>query len=301
MKKAVINILFCLIVIGLGIIIYKYISEKTEEKYSVSGIISASGSLYGEAGGADHFGGNITGSDFSGSDYSGSDIHYAGTSELSPVTLFVGINPESAAVTGITLEILRCGPGSSLTCIGIPSDSRFTMSEELYRKLSALLPQMPQIATLSETFHYFGIKALPSLSADDGSEVSSAMTALTLMLSELAGTKVSSYVLVNSDTFEDLFGSPSKVQGSAQSGGESGANSALLLSESNRHLELFREIWASAFTNVSLNGRLVYLETFDALRSSDITLLYAEGERTNFAFQIDKNSLTLRVYNAMNK
>lgn len=366
MKKAIINILFCLIVIGLGIIIYNYVLEKTGERYSVSGIISAtenSGEESSDSGNSGTNGFDTSGSGAGSSDAIGSgnstsgtvsgnvstySIPAAGSSELAPVTLFVGINPDSAAITDISLEILRCGSHSSLTYISIPSDSRFTMSEELYQKLSALLPQMPQIATLSETFHYFGIKELPKaedfgshfenrsdiqseinygshseissdiqsgINPDIHSEINAAMTALTSMLSELAGTKISSYVLVTSDTFETLFTPVTNSAGNSNAAGNSSSenksnaagnsifetNTSSLVSESGRHLEMFRAIWSEAFTSTNLDERLVYLDTFDALQDKDITLLTAEGERTNYSFTIDKNSLTLRVYNAMNK
>lgn len=264
MKNTILNILFVLLVGAVTVFVYITVKDAADSRYSVSHFIDAVNADAELAAYANGHG-----------------------PDMLPVTAVYTVDTETASITGIQIEVLNCNYPSSLTYIDLPADSRFTMSEELYRRLCASLVEMPQVVTLSECLHYYGIGEISPLSCavsedmvkpgtntggdssaktgdavaeadQQAAQTGNALEAATLMLSELAGTKIGYYSLISS-----------------------GSNECLLTNMTSETRSIYRESRESA---------LPYATRSDAA-----------GERTNSAFLIDKNSLTLKVYNAMYK
>ncbi len=201
-----------------------------------------------------------------------------------PVSAIYAVNRDNSAIEHIVLEVMNCET-RRLTYISIPCSSRLTISDDLYRELTAQVPQFPQIVTLAEGCHYY----------DDISGIA----AIDRIISEITGIKLSSSLALPTDIFESVFLAQESKEG-LTTGFALPFIEELAGSRGGSVYDMLTELSTEAYsTNISLQDKLLYLETYDSIFPGDVAFITAPGNLGVSSFEIDSEALRIILYSAI--
>lgn len=206
--------------------------------------------------------------------------------------LIFHFNDETGEIHNILLEIFHLQE-KRMRYITIPVRTQFTMSETLYRKLVMVHPTIPQVIRLSNITKYFD----KDMVYDYG----------TLIVEDLLGVNISYYTAIPESVYQTMFTSKKFVE-------EKGKISSADLTDSDRldvTFEVFseeyvaflksiettdklydyiEEIYPSFQSNLSLHGKMNYLESYSKTSLTNVTFDLIGGINQNNAYVIDKAS-----------
>ncbi len=104
------------------------------------------------------------------------------------LNLIYSVDEENKLIENIAIEVFNSKTGN-LDFVTIPSNTEYTMSDTLYKRLSAVNPQIPQVIKLANIMEYF--------------EVMESYQYGQLIIEDMLGLKLSFYTKITSTVFED--------------------------------------------------------------------------------------------------
>lgn len=181
---------------------------------------------------------------------------------------------ENKKILNIVIEVLN--PATNrLSFFAMPGESRYFMSQSVYRELSLELVTLPQMITFSELYTYYGKKE--------------AFAAGAKVVGDMCGVTDVYYTVMDSDKFCEIFSIEENYYGmklslaltneDVRSGGVGSVKEYM-----ERELRLLK-------TNWSLEERLVYLELYDGLSESDVLCFEVPGVRGSSGYEVDADKL----------
>ncbi len=203
---------------------------------------------------------------------------------------------DNGDVTRLLLEVFNCEE-RKLKYFTIPTQTRITMSDELYRELILINPSVPQIMKLSGITKHFPEEA----SYEYG----------VLLIEELLDIKLSYYTVVPSDLYESVFVAEeafriAEAEPGSYQGAEAGAYPREVFSEefvteihnmkTEEELKSYLEAtYESVISNLSFEGKMNYFDSYLKLTAGNITFEVIAGENTNSAYVIDRSGAAKQI------
>lgn len=196
---------------------------------------------------------------------------------------------DNGEVIKLLLEVYPCAQ-KRMSYFTIPVETRITMSDSLYQKLILINPSVPQIMKLSGITKHF----------PEGTAYEYGV----LLVEELLDTRMSYYTVVPAKLYETIFQTEeqetvSKETGSNQGDGDktyprevfskdflSMIHNIQTEEELGAYLE---EVYEEVQSNLPLEDKMNYLESYLKLTPGRITFELIAGEKTNSAYVIDRS------------
>lgn len=221
---------------------------------------------------------------------------------------------DGGKITGLVLEIFHCEK-KQMTYITIPLDTQFTMSDTLYKKLIVVQPATPQIIRLSSITRYFE----PDLVFDYG----------VLILEDMLKLKISYYTVVPQELYDTIFSEQEIAQKADQknvmdetgmAGNADNSNKldvtkdaedtakvpAFVFTDDYRKFmegikteeelkSYIEDIYPSLITNLSLQDKMNYLESYVNTQPINVTFERLPGKQLNSGFILDEIKTSERL------
>lgn len=204
-------------------------------------------------------------------------------------------NEETHEIVKMVLEIFHC-KDKKMTYITIPVRTQFTMSNNLYKNMILVNPEIPQVMKLSTMPKYLE----PEVIFDYG----------VLIVEDMLGIDISYYTAIPQTTYETMF----SEKGQRKSDSEDISTDKLLpietlsddfmkqvkkLNTSEKLADYITEIYPSFQSNLSLQDKLKYLDCYMETDKSSITFEMIQGNNKNSAYFIDYGLAAIRLEELM--
>jgi hypothetical protein len=205
---------------------------------------------------------------------------------------------EASRINKIVLEIFN-SEKKQISYITIPTRTQFTMSETLYRKLVLIQPSMPQVIKLSAIANYLEPEYLFEYGV--------------LIMEDLLGTEISYYTVIPEDTYKSIFTEESttlieeelEVLEEDRKEQEDTLPVEVFTKKYKKKLKQMKtegaikdyleEIYPTLQSNLSLQDKLTYLESYSKTTIDDVTFVLMTGENENSGYRIDQQQITLQL------
>ena len=204
--------------------------------------------------------------------------------------LIFNYDDQTGDIRSILLEIFHLEE-KRMQYITIPIRTQFTMSEALYRKLVLVHPTIPQVIKLSNIRKYFDEDTV----YDYG----------TLILEDLLGVDISFYTALPNSIYETMFTTKELINTNSSTttletveNNDNGASCEVFSEEYIAFLKTIKteqglrdyieEIYPYFKSNLSLAGKMNYLESYCRTSLSKVTFDRIEGINQNSAYIIDQ-------------
>lgn len=209
-------------------------------------------------------------------------IHTASIDDISKQLIFC-VDDETGDIEKIVLEIFNCG-AHRMAYITIPIKTQFTLSDSLYRELVLKKPSLPQSLKLSAVTGYFTKESVYEYGV--------------LMIEDMLDMSISYYSAVPQSIYEKVFKTGDLPQNSV-----SQPDSHRLTGEvfSEGFLEFLhtittetdlgnhiKKIYDGIESNLSLEGKLNYLESYLKVAGDNISFEIIAGVDSNSGYTVDK-------------
>jgi hypothetical protein len=196
--------------------------------------------------------------------------------------LIYGVNDKTGKIDKILLEILNC-KNEKLHYITIPVDTRFTMSDSLYRKLVPVNPAIPQLLKLSGISKYFD----KNTKYDYG----------VLLLEDLLKIKISYYTVIPLSIYETIFTGENLTADGADGETERAVPTEVFSDDYKAFLKTLKttedlsnyieELYPSLRSNLSLNEKMSYFDSYSNMDTKNIFFELIKGKEQNSGYMID--------------
>ncbi|NLK27740.1 MAG: hypothetical protein GX306_05285 [Clostridiales bacterium] len=192
-------------------------------------------------------------------------------------------NEETGEITKILLEIFHCEE-KKMQYITIPVRTQFTMSETFYQRMVLVHPTIPQVIRLSNIHKYFDLDTVYDYGV--------------LILEDLLQLKFSYYTAIPQSIYETIFITEGKTETTTENRGDLGISFKEVFSEEYKKFlrsmktaeelrEYIKEIYPSLRSNLSLYGKMNYLDSYCRTPLNKITFDIIQGTDKNSAYYID--------------
>lgn len=196
---------------------------------------------------------------------------------------------DNGEVMKLLLEVYHCEQ-KRMCYFTIPIETRVTMSDSLYKKLILINPSIPQIMKLSGITKHF----------PEGTAYEYGV----LLVEELLNVKMSYYTVMPADLYSSVFRTeePDEVIRDTDSDPGEGERvcpremfSSDFLSMVNEFKteedlkEYLEEVYDQIESNLSLEDKMNYIDSYLKLTSGNITFELIAGKKTNSAYVIDQS------------
>jgi hypothetical protein len=188
---------------------------------------------------------------------------------------------DTEKITKLILEMFD-SEDNKMTYITIPEKTQLTLSNNLYQKLILDDPEIPQILKLTTITEYL--------------DHDRAFSDELLIVEELLGTDINYYTAVPKDTYDTIF----KEKYIEQSDKYDAVAMEIFTGDYKKLLKTLKtedklkayieEIYPKIYTNLPLEDKLSFLDSYFATGLSDITFKLLPGENLNSAYIIDPES-----------
>lgn len=193
---------------------------------------------------------------------------------------------DTKEISKIVLEIFHCEK-KQLTYITIPMETRFTMSDSLYRRMVLIYPEIPQIIKLSAITKYF--------------EKDTVFDYGVLLSEDLLNIDISYYTVIPKSVYDTIF-----TQGAEQSASETlkvpvekftdeymeFLNTLKTEEELSKYIE---DIYPSLQSNLTLLDKMKYLDSYVRTPLTNISFEQISGDDYNSGFVIDEYKTAKRL------
>ncbi|MDF2537042.1 MAG: putative rane protein [Herbinix sp.] len=187
------------------------------------------------------------------------------------------IDNQTGKIDKILLEIFHC-KNKKLSYITIPVKTQFTMTDILYRRLITVNPSVPQVIKLSNITKYFDQDAVYDYGV--------------LLMEDLLKIKISYYTVIPKELYITVFGTENLKAG------QKGTLPKEIFSEEYRTFlstltsmqaisNYLEEIYPFLQSNLSLTGKMNYLESYSKTTLLDVYFEMIRGTDSNSAYSID--------------
>ncbi len=196
---------------------------------------------------------------------------------------------DNGVVIKLLLEVYPCAQ-KRMSYFTIPVETRITMSDSLYQKLILINPSVPQIMKLSGIAKHF----------PEGTAYEYGV----LLVEELLDTKMSYYTIVPVELYETIFQTEEQETAPIGDGSSQGDGvrtcpreifskdflSMIHKIQTEEELKAYlEEVYEEIQSNLPLEDKLNYLESYLKLTPASITFDLIAGEKTNSAYVIDRS------------
>ena len=202
--------------------------------------------------------------------------------------LIFRVQEETGEINGILLEIFHCGE-KRMQYITIPIRTQYTMSETLYRKLVLVRPTIPQIIKLSNITKYFDKDTVYDYGV--------------LIMEDLLGIDISYYTVIPESIYTTIFETHEITEDNKKSSEklsqekEAGISYEVFSDKYIKFLKSFQtaedvydyiaELYPHLQSNLSLNGKMNYLESYCKTSLSRVSFALINGVNKNNAYYIE--------------
>jgi len=210
--------------------------------------------------------------------------------------LIFHFDDETGEIQNILLEIFHLEE-KRMQFIAIPIRTKFTMSDTLYRKLVMVHPTIPQVIRLSNITKYFDEKTVYDYGV--------------LLVEDLLGVDISYYTAIPTSVYETMFISKKYIddKGKTTTDETDESNGGLVYEVfSENYLTFLRsiktteelrdyieEIYPSLHSNLTLAGKMNYLESYSKTSLTNITFDLIRGTNQNSAYVIAQTSAKQQI------
>lgn len=208
--------------------------------------------------------------------------------------LIYSVDEKSGKLDKLLMEIFHCG-NREMYYITIPLRTQFTMSDSLYKKLILVQPAIPQMIKLSNIKKYFPEETVYEYGV--------------LLVEDLLDLKLSYYTVVPAKTYKTMFVTEKLVPG--QEDGQEverdypreifskkydkSLRTLKTAEDVSNHIE---ELYLSVTSNLSLDGKMNYLDSYCRTPRSNIFFEVIAGEDNNSAYRVNED-LAIEQINRM--
>ncbi len=196
---------------------------------------------------------------------------------------------DSGEVLRLLLEVYPCAQ-KRMSYITIPVETRIMMSDTLYQKLILINPSVPQLMKLSGITKHF----------PEGTAYEYGV----LLIEELLNIKLSYYTVMPIELYESVFRTEEPNEAAMESGDGpervEGAYPREIFSKDfltrihnirteEELRDYLEEVYEELQSNLPLEDKMNYLDSYLKLRIDSITFDLIAGEKTNSAYVIDRS------------
>jgi hypothetical protein len=190
-------------------------------------------------------------------------------------------------ITKLILEVYHCEK-KQLTYITIPMNTQVTMSDTLYKRLIVVQPSIPQIMRLSSISGYF--------------EKDTVFDYGVLIMEDVLKQSISYYTVLPQELYSGIFSEQMEGSGEDETGKEAvevfTKDYMRFLEEIRTEEELrsyIKELYHSIGTNLSLQDKLKYLDSYMNTSLSNISFERLPGKEYNSGFIPDELRIKTRL------
>ena len=184
---------------------------------------------------------------------------------------------ETGNIGDILIEIINSRSGK-LLYLTVPMDLKVALSTPVYDRLNTSAVMVPQMFKLSMLSAYFtGEKQVE---------------AARLILEDTLGVQMDYYSVVSREVFEQRF---EKAADGTYHCMEVKAGGLQNISQLFENKEAIREIYLNYETDFSYQERMIYLETYQALKKEDYVFEKVSGKQMNDAFILDEKENKAKI------
>lgn len=199
---------------------------------------------------------------------------------------------ETHVISKLILEVFHC-ERKQMTYITIPTSTQFTMSDVLYKKLIAVQPSIPQIIRLSTMTRYLDASVI----FDYG----------VLMVEDMLGLEISYYTVLPVKLYQSVYeeksipdgiSASSLLIGESEQQQETSVEAEVFTQKYLEYLETIEsaeelstyieEVYASLQSNLALEEKMNYLESYCKTSEEDVSFTRIAGEDRNSGFVLDR-------------
>ena len=190
-------------------------------------------------------------------------------------------NDETNKIDKIVLEIFHC-KNKQLTYITIPMRTQLTMSDDLYRKMVLVQPDIPQVMQLSAISGYLDSNTV----FDYG----------VLIIQELLGIDISYYTVIPKTIYDTIFTSKELTDTLPVETFSDEYMEFLKTIDTTEKLSTYiEELYPTLHSNLSLIDKMNYLESYAETSLSKISFQLIQGNDTNSSYIINRVLLTRQL------
>ena len=193
------------------------------------------------------------------------------------LNLIYGYSEKKQSITALILEIWNQNDGS-LAYLTVPTDTGYTISKELYQRLAAVWPEVPQMMRLSLLYQYF--------EGEDSFEYGCAV------VGELLGAKIQSYTAFSTQELKERFKKNKKGVWKLQKEFQAELT-AWEEKPWNEREEFLEEYITNLYKNIktsrSLQERIAGLSFYKPLSCETVSYYKLPGKAQNAGYQPDQN------------
>lgn len=194
--------------------------------------------------------------------------------------LIYGYDEETGEITNLILEIFHSRK-KEITYVTIPLQTRFTVSDTLYKELVLLQPAIPQMMKLTVLPNYFEEDTL----FDYG----------VMLVEDLLEIDISYYTVIPKSQYDAIFAQ--KTEEDEDTGDKvpyavfsKGYKEFLKKIKTDEELEAYlKEIYPTLRSNLSLKDKLRYLESYSHTSLADISFELMKGDNQNSGYIINRD------------
>jgi anionic cell wall polymer biosynthesis LytR-Cps2A-Psr (LCP) family protein len=194
---------------------------------------------------------------------------------------------ETNEITKIVLEIFH-SENKQLTYLTIPMRTQLNISDSLYRKLTVVNPETPQILQLTAMNNYLEGEAIFEYGV--------------LIIEDLLGIKISYYTAMAQSIYETIFESTYIKEANDKDDTSFNDGYATLpvetfakqykktikaFKDSEDIKEYIEKLYPDLKTNLPLSSKLKYLDGFSEIQSEHVSFELIKGNNKNSAFYLD--------------